>query len=166
MQLPYFKQETHYTCGPACLRMILAGNGIHQSERTLATLSEQNVRHGTRRAAMVVTLRRFGVRCSVFPQGTLTQLLTTVRAGRSVLVNFREPSEDEGHYAIVTGENDGTMLLHDPLNGKNFPMTRREFSKRWLGYKSPAPNVGWMVIPTMVTSSRSAAPATEKRQRR
>ena len=30
--IPYFKQESWYTCGPACLRMVLAFFGIARTE--------------------------------------------------------------------------------------------------------------------------------------
>lgn len=35
LKIPYFKQNRDYTCGPACLRMVLAYYGIQQDEVTL-----------------------------------------------------------------------------------------------------------------------------------
>lgn len=38
--VPYFKQEKSTTCGPACLKMILAFMGMNYSENELETICE------------------------------------------------------------------------------------------------------------------------------
>jgi len=39
-EVPYYKQEEGYTCGPACLRMLLKYNGTSTSEADVAKACE------------------------------------------------------------------------------------------------------------------------------
>jgi hypothetical protein len=48
-----------------------------------------------------------------------------------IIVNFIEPDNNEGHYAVVTGHAKGRLIMHDPWNGPNFTMTEKDFVKRW-----------------------------------
>ena len=47
IDVPYFKQDTDYTCGPASLQMVLAYFGIRESEEALADY-EQILREATK----------------------------------------------------------------------------------------------------------------------
>lgn len=38
LQLPHFRQETPFTCTPACVRMVLSSLGIDHSEEELVLL--------------------------------------------------------------------------------------------------------------------------------
>ena len=40
VQIPYYEQETNYTCGPACMRMVLASLGIKKSEKDIQQFLE------------------------------------------------------------------------------------------------------------------------------
>ncbi|HRY62219.1 MAG TPA: cysteine peptidase family C39 domain-containing protein, partial [Candidatus Paceibacterota bacterium] len=66
---------------------------------------------------------------------TLEEIEKLLRDGVPAVVYFIEPSEDEHHYAVVTGLTDKEIVLADPWNGADFRMMRDEFEKRWYGYE-------------------------------
>ena len=43
LDVPYFRQEKWYNCGPACLRMALSYLGINKSEEEVADLCEADL---------------------------------------------------------------------------------------------------------------------------
>ncbi|PIN94126.1 hypothetical protein COU56_03175, partial [Candidatus Pacearchaeota archaeon CG10_big_fil_rev_8_21_14_0_10_31_9] len=47
VQIPYYEQETNYTCGPACMRMVLGSLGIKKSEKQITKLIGTNKIRGT-----------------------------------------------------------------------------------------------------------------------
>lgn len=50
-----------------------------------------------------------------------------------VIVNYIEPSHEDGHYAVVVGLDRKNIILNDPWNGKGFALPRKFFMKRWHG---------------------------------
>ncbi|MDD5026358.1 MAG: peptidase C39 family protein [Candidatus Peribacteraceae bacterium] len=146
LRVPYFRQHTDYTCGPACVRMVLALHGKRVKERTLARSLKTNARHGTNYSAITALGRRIGFRFLTSSRATWRSVLTQIRHERPVLVCFIEPTSDESHYALVTGYQREKVLLHDPWNGKYFRMPLKDFKRRWLGYGTRSEKWGWMAV--------------------
>jgi predicted double-glycine peptidase len=48
-----------------------------------------------------------------------------------VIVDFKEPSSDEGHFAVVCGVGNTHITLQDPWNGKEYRLPQKEFIARW-----------------------------------
>jgi hypothetical protein len=59
------------------------------------------------------------------------------------VVNYIEPSDDEGHYAIVVSLTNNSIMLNDLWNGRRFRMEKNEFLKRWRSQHSHTR--GWFV---------------------
>lgn len=142
-QVPFFRQVEHYTCGPASLRMILAYLGKTIKEDELAAIARTRSSRGTPRWAMSY-LSRTHAGMHVMKHARWEDLRKALQWG-PVMVNYVEPEDDIGHYAVVTGYEKGEVILNDPWNGEDFHLSAPEFRKRWLNYKSREKGRGWMI---------------------
>lgn len=157
MRLPEFhRQSADHTCGPAALRMLLAFHGIRRTERALERVLRTTEATGTTRRALIRSARGLGLRVRAGGM-TLADLETELSAGHPVLVNYVEPSEEVGHFAIVTSCTPTTVILADPWNGERFSLARREFARRWFGHRTRDPRRGWGMV---------ASPKEERASRR
>lgn len=150
-------QRADHTCGPAALRMLLAFHGIRRSERELERALGTTEATGTTRRALIRCMRDAGfrVRAGVM---IMDDLETALASGHPVLVNYVEPSEEVGHFAVVTACDASTVTLADPWNGERFSLSRRAFSSRWYGHRTRDPRRGWGMIafPKAMPVSRRA----------
>jgi len=62
LTVPYFKQNRTYTCGPVCLRMVLAYWGYETDEVSLSMLCGTTV-FGTSGNQLVQAAQRLGFEC-------------------------------------------------------------------------------------------------------
>jgi ABC-type bacteriocin/lantibiotic exporter with double-glycine peptidase domain len=131
LKVPYFKQDTDYTCGPATLQMVLAFYGIRISEEKLAKLLETNDDVGTRHNSMIDFSREEGFNVFVNTCSKVEEIRRFINEGKSVIVHFLEPDGNVGHYSVVVGIDDNSIFLNDPWNGENFEMNIPDFEKRW-----------------------------------
>lgn len=150
ISVPFFRQKTEYSCGPACLRMMFAYHHTRVGEEVISESAGTNPRTGTARAAMLRAARMHGFVCRMSSNGTWSDVLQSLKEGMPVLINYREPSKEEGHYALVTGIRGDRVLLNDPWNGHPFSLPINELKRRWLGHRTREKNIGWM----MTVSSR------------
>lgn len=131
---PHVRQETEYTCGPACLRSALIARGLEAPpEAELARELGTDERDGTTPEALAEAARRRGLSARAAEHMTLKGLRRALRKGRTVLVNFQ--SGGEGHWAVVNGAGDGRLLLMDPYEDA-FPSALAEdrFLEAWWGF--------------------------------
>lgn len=155
--VPFFRQQTKYTCGPACLRMLFAFHRRRVGEDPIAHAAGTTARTGTARSAMMRAAQKYGFTCRISSKGTWKDIRNNVRVGLPVLVNYREPAYEMGHYAVVTGLDRSMVYLHDPYNGRNFTLSIAAFKKRWLGHRTRDQEHGWLMTimpPSRATSSR------------
>lgn len=146
LNVPFFRQDTDHTCGPASLQMSLSFLGTLKSERALARAAGTTHEAGTRHSAMIDTARRAGFYCYVNAGSTLDEVRHFLSAGLPVIVHFNEPSEDDDHYAVIVGTRGNTLVLNDPWNGKGFTMHRRTFLARWRGRQEGNTYSRWMMV--------------------
>ena len=131
--LPYFQQQTDYTCGPAALRSVLASIGIRASEEELAARAWCTPEDGTLPRGMVAAAQSYGLAVTAYHGWTLGELESHV----PVIVCIQaqgEPEEydrdESGHYVVVTGMSDGAVHYLDPSEGQaSLPV--KEFEGRW-----------------------------------
>lgn len=130
LRVPYFRQQRDHWCGPAVLQMVLETSGIRKTQAALARAARTTKRSGTSWVMLRNVLRAYGLPASA-KRGTPDLLRRSVHSGNLVIVNFVEPSGEEGHFAIVTGMDADDLVLNDPWNGKGFRMALKDFSARW-----------------------------------
>ena len=155
LTVPFFRQKTDYTCGPACLRMLFAFHKRRLSEGEIAREAGSRERTGTARKAMLKVARMQGFTCRMTSNAAWKDVMENLKHGMPVLINYREPSCEEGHYALVIGIRGKDALLHDPWNGMQFKLPVTDLKRRWLGHRTREENRGWMmtVMPSDVSAS-------------
>jgi predicted double-glycine peptidase len=131
LDVPYFKQDTGYTCGPTSLQMVLAYHGIRESEAALAKELETDPQNGTYHHNMIEGALRRKLHCYVNDNATLPELRYLIDFDAPVIVHFLEMPEREDHYSVVVGLSDKHVLLNDPWSGERVRLTHMEFFNNW-----------------------------------
>ena len=140
--VPYFKQNTDYTCGPASLKMVISFLGKFQSEIQLAKIANTNEDSGTTHKNMVTVALKEGFQCYEKSGTRISQVKKIIKSGLPVIVNYIEPFSDIGHYAVIVGFEKENIIMNDPSNGKNFNINEKDFIKRWHSGNSKK----WMLV--------------------
>lgn len=125
----YYKQETTYTCGPACMRMLLSAIGIHRKERTLARALRANKNTGTHEKNFVqYSHDKLKIEYFSFIGATLEDIKKRLKE-YVVMICFRDG--EVGHYAVVRKIGTKYITLADPGNGDYYKVELAEFSHKW-----------------------------------
>ncbi len=131
LNVPYFKQDTAYSCGAASLQMAFDFFGFFESESKIAKEAHTEPVAGTKHQGMIDVATSKGFYCYVNNESSLDEIIYFLHLKLPIIVHFIEPSGDEGHYSIVTEVKNDTLVMNDPWNGKNFHMKVEDFLERW-----------------------------------
>ncbi len=147
MRIPYYKQETKYTCGPACMRMILGSLGIKKSEKYLAKKMRTNKVIGTWNKHIPRVAERYKLDYMVQRHGSLSELKKLYRKGWRIIVYYNTHEDPDcldrnlAHYSVVKHINWHSIYLLDPSQGPKVRFFCNIFRKRWNAYAEK----GWFV---------------------
>lgn len=142
LNVPYVRQRLEFTCGPASVRMVLAYYGIKVGP--LRAWWYTHVSHaGTTRRNLVRAIRIAGLHVHAHHNATVAEVRSFVQRGVPVVVNYREPHNNEGHFAVVVGVSDEHVLLRDPYHGPRFALSLDSFRRRWVGQRERHPR--WLM---------------------
>lgn len=133
LKVPYHKQHKDYTCGPRCIQMVLEYFGIKSRVDNLVRDMKTNKDIGTVHSEMIKKITDSGLYCYVNKNGTLAEIIYFVEQEHPVIVNYIEPKDNDGHYAVLIGHNKKKLILNDPWIGKKFKISKKEFIDRWEG---------------------------------
>lgn len=100
-------------------------------------------RSGTTRRNLIRAFRAAGLHVHAHPDSSIAEVRRFVERGVPVVVNYREPDNDEGHYAVVIGVTMRHIVLRDPYHGPRLALPLSEFRRRWLGSRPHHPR--WML---------------------
>jgi len=142
LDIPFYKQDNRYTCGPAVLQMAFAYFGKKLAEGELA-LRLNVTEDGASHEEMIKLANNEGFFVYADNESTFDEIRYFIGLKKPVIVNFIEPSNDEGHYAVVKEVTDHSIILNDPWNGENFKMTQKDFENRWSS--EDAKNKRWIM---------------------
>lgn len=132
MDIPYFKQETNYTCGAAVMRMALAGLGIAYSEKKIAKLLGTNHVAGTKNRAFPIVAEAHRLTYVTIREHTsLYDIQYLLKQNFVVMVCFYHDREEVHHYALVRRLTKTHIVFADPLDGDNHTMSRSQFMDAW-----------------------------------
>jgi len=145
LKVPYHRQRTDFTCGPASAKMLLGYWGQRVSERRLRAIFNTQPRSGTRRVRLARGLRRFGLRVLTACDASLADLRCALSLGLPPIINYREPESDISHFAVVIGLEGGKLILNDPDLGPGYRITVSDFVGRWYGMHR-GKNARWLLI--------------------
>jgi uncharacterized protein YvpB len=136
ISVPYVRQTNGYFCGPAVIEMLLGFSGVKATQKELAktgkTKSYRAKVPGTMHNGLIKIARKYGFYCYVHESSSLHLLKHFIIDGYPVVVNYTNPSNNEGHYSVVTGFDEKDIIMNDPWEGENFKIKKEEFLKRWL----------------------------------
>lgn len=132
-RFPFYRQQKDYTCGPVAVMMVLRHFGFAAGRTSLRRALATTEEDGTARLNIVRFLRGRGLAVHVHAGATVGELRAFLGAGIPVIVNYREPDDNIGHYAVVVGVSGGRVVLNDPYHGRGFSVTVRVFAARWRG---------------------------------
>lgn len=135
--MEYFKQEKDYTCGCACVRMILSHFSIDvpteaELEKHLKTDS-----NGTDPAMMIKYLKRKGYEVKKGENASLSEIQSLHLDGWVVIL---EISVDVPHFTVYNGHNGCHLKLNDPFFGQ---LSRP--NKKFESEKNRHPNLRWWI---------------------
>lgn len=148
--VPFYKQDTIYTCGPASLQMVLSFLGDFKSEFALSRAAHTSKESGTKHSSMIDVARREGFFCYVNSHSTINEIKHFLGIGFPVILDYIEPLSNEGHYAVVTALIRGRFLrrervyLNDPWHGANYQLSLNNLLPRW--HDPLTKSHGWMMV--------------------
>lgn len=128
----FYKQETPYSCVPACLRMVFSAKGLFKTEAELRHLCDCTPL-GTEALKAVDAARLLGFSKTVKLTLSLTELTSFANSNFNpiVFVNLLPIDGNRGgHAVVVVGVQLEDILVYDPLQGeRNLP--RLTFETAW-----------------------------------
>jgi len=135
ISIPYHRQDTDYTCGPAALQMLLHHfHGVYSNENALTRklhTTDTPDRESTRHAEIIRVLREEGLHVYVDNESSFKTLEALLKLKLPVLVHYSEPEAGMGHYAVVVGVGGGRIYLNDPWYGSGYSLSREDFLDHW-----------------------------------
>jgi ABC-type bacteriocin/lantibiotic exporter with double-glycine peptidase domain len=136
-KVPFFKQEAWYTCGPACMRMVLAFLDITKREEEITDVCD-TTELGTTPTQISEGFAILGIKASSVKNANIEELKNEIKEGRPVIVLI-DPSSINGgisgfgHFILIVGIKDDVIEYHDPdePEGKNLKCDFEAFIRAW-----------------------------------
>lgn len=130
---PLYRQETEYSCAPACLRMVLAVRGIHKTEQELRDLCDSTTL-GTYSLGLIEAARKLGFLNSRKYNLTLAELKEQLERGLFPIVYIRTrltpDSLPQEHAVVVIEVATSHVRLLDPVR-EEIMESLENFSTQW-----------------------------------
>lgn len=134
IDVPYYKQDTQYTCGPTALKMLLAYLGVAISDPVLNNLMNCSAEEGTDNQSFSRTLSQLGLWGQEMTNTSIDALRTLVEKKMPVLVNYRNVHDNRGHFAVVVGMDGGDIIFNDPEYGADYRLSEEVFEQQWVSH--------------------------------
>ena len=140
-EVPYYKQEEWYTCGPACLRMLLKYIGTSAPEEDVAKACG-TTELGTTPLQLVKGSKVFGFDADAFKNVDIDYLKNTLENGNPVIVLLDAGIlyggiQGFGHFIVITGFDNNNITYHDPdiPDGQDVKCSIERFMQAWSALK-------------------------------
>lgn len=140
MTLPYYKQQTPFTCALACLRMVLEYIDIKTAEYQLAEIINFKPKKGVSPKMMEYICGYREVKYTSHFGSTTEELFDYVRKGFYPITLVKPstlydlPESEHGHYIIVKVITDKSVIINDPdqlYGGEDKEIELGKFIKAW-----------------------------------
>lgn len=131
LKVPYFKQDTDYTCGPTALQMVLAYYGVRDSEQDLAKKLHTTSEEGTTTVAMYELALKLGFHCYISNESTISEIDFMLDLKIPPIVRYLDRETNIDHYGVVVGSSENYLMIHDPWSGPDRRFDRDHFKERW-----------------------------------
>lgn len=130
IKMKRYKQLTGYSCGVACLRMMLAHRGKRYSEKFLRDLTECDKNKGTTVRRLRKVLKTLEFR-PIRHYLTLNKALKKVAKGNPLLI------PRVGHWVVLIGYDKSYVHILDPNSKRNMRrINKKLFKETWAYFKN------------------------------
>lgn len=143
--IPFYRQNNSYSCGPASLQMVFSFFNKHEAQKTLM-IKAHTTQDGTMHHNIIEVARKEKFYCYVNNNSTIHEIKHFIDSGYPVIVNYTEPSSEEGHYSIIKGYDRRGILMNDPWNGQNFRLSEKDFLSRWHDHYNHNEYKKWLMV--------------------
>lgn len=131
---PFYKQETDYSCVPACLRIVLASLGVFKSEQELRELCDCTVLEGTSALKAIDAVRALGFKGTRKRNLTFDDLISELGRGLFPIayVETLLPPHAfaQSHALVVIAIEGDEVKALDPERGE-ITFSKNEFLAEW-----------------------------------
>lgn len=145
MELKFHKQETKWTCGPACMKIVLDSLGIKRSEKLLAKLMKTNKIWGTRQRSFPFIAERYKLNYTVKRNSRIDFLKKLLKQEYRIIICYHYPGNKASHYAIVKKITKEKVTLMDPWHGANFKFDTDFFAEIWRSSEKYGNEIRWLI---------------------
>jgi ATP-binding cassette subfamily B protein len=135
--VPYHEQNRDFTCGPACLRMVLEYFGVLQDEVSLTMLCGTTLA-GTGLVEIAEAARRLGFKAEWKRNAKFSDLTNALKRRIPVmamvdarLLHVIEMPIPIGHMIVIFAIEADTIFYHDPEVGREQTISRHIFMTSW-----------------------------------
>ncbi len=147
-KLPYYKQQTPFTCSLACLRMVLESVDRKYLEIELAKIINFSPEVGVSMPMMAKACEVMNLDYVLFKSATLDDLKGFLSEGFYPIVIikaklYHKAAGEHGHYAIVKDITKESVIINDPdqeYGGKNKAVNIDMFTEAWTTSKN------WLLV--------------------
>ncbi len=144
IKVPYFKQDTNYSCGPTSVQMILRYFRIVNSENDLIKKLKTENQKGTSQKKIIEIFQKNHLFCYTNNNSSIEEIKNFLKRKLPVLVNYVDKEKKEGHFAVIIGIKEEKIILNDPWYGEDFEIDISEFKNRWRDSKGDHKN--WILV--------------------
>ncbi|NTU67136.1 MAG: hypothetical protein HGB08_04420 [Candidatus Moranbacteria bacterium] len=144
LKIPYQKQKNAHYCGPAVLEMAFLRLGLVMPQEDIARQIGTSQERGTENENMIRFATEQGFEVTAKRGSSISDIREMLKKDLPLIVNYIEPTDEDGHYAIVSGITPHNIILHDPWHGKDFKLPHQKFLERWKD--SEGKYVRWMMV--------------------
>ena len=140
LAVPFFKQQKD-GCGAASVAMVMhywGGPTAPAATEVYRSLYDAKL-HGIPLIDMKHYLENNGFHAYTL-HGDWTDIEEHLQKGRPVVVSLKKKNSAPLHFAVVTGEANGQVLLNDPTRKGITRIKRADFDKQWNRAE------GWMLL--------------------
>jgi ABC-type bacteriocin/lantibiotic exporter with double-glycine peptidase domain len=135
MDIPYYEQETEYTCGAASMRMVLDYFGIKKSESQIAKLLKTNKVRGTWLRYFPRVAEKYKLNYVVKRNASFADLRRLYKKNYAIIICYSPGRTDTytiDHYSVVRSIDMKNIHLFDPYDGPKTSYSLKYFKKIWL----------------------------------
>lgn len=119
-------------CGPACLKMLFAFHGLHETEKKIGEIAGTTFELGTPLAGMKQAAEHFGFTFRHKDLSNFSDIKRLLEKNIAPIVAWF--LETEGHYSVVVGLDEKFIYLQDPYIGKKRRLDRVTFYRVWFDF--------------------------------
>lgn len=139
LQTDYHVFQSFNNCGPAAMSMALRFYGINKSQGELGQQLRPYQNTAGNNDDKSVTLSELAEKSKEFdlvpyhrPAGTIQTIKQFISLGYPVIARtWLKPTDDIGHFRVIKGYTENTLIQDDSLQGKNLSYSIAEFNEIW-----------------------------------